>query len=126
METTILKLARRGQSDEAIAYQLTAQGYRSPKHLMVLPSTVQTIRLRHRLLAKRGQAHPRHMAGYLTVAQIAVALRVAPHWVYDRIHNGTIQVEVDAERKLYLFPDRPRTLTLFKQLRAGKLQNLRF
>jgi DNA invertase Pin-like site-specific DNA recombinase len=126
LETTILKLARRGQSDEAIAYQLTKQGYRSPKHRMVLPSTVQTIRLRHRLLVQRSQAHPRHMAGYLTVSQIAVALRVAPHWIYDRIHNGTIQVEVDAERKLFLFPDRPRTLTLFKQLRAGKLQNLRF
>jgi DNA invertase Pin-like site-specific DNA recombinase len=126
MEATILKLARRGQSDEAIAYHLTEQGYRSPKHRMVLPSTVQTIRLRHRLLVKRSQAHPRHIAGYLTVSQIAVALRVAPHWIYDRIHNGTIQVEVDAERKLFLFPDRPRTLTLFKQLRAGKLQNLRF
>ena len=62
----------------------------------------------------------------MTLSQIAEQLQVAPHWLYDRIHNGTIQVEVDAERKLFLFPDRPRTLTLFKQLRAGKLQNLRF
>ena len=27
---------------------------------------------------------------------------------------------------LYLFPDQPKTITLFKQLRAGKLQKLRF
>ena len=27
---------------------------------------------------------------------------------------------------LYLFPDDPRTITQFKQLRAGKLQKLRF
>lgn len=126
MEAAILKLARRGQSDEAIAGHLTKQGFRSPKHLTVLPSTVQKIRLRHRLLVKRSQAHPRHVAGCLTVSEIAKALHLAPHWIYDRIHNGTIQVDLDAERQLYLFPDRPRTLTLLKQLRAGKLQNLRF
>ena len=27
---------------------------------------------------------------------------------------------------LYLFPDQPTTITLFKQLRAGKVQSLRF
>jgi DNA invertase Pin-like site-specific DNA recombinase len=126
MEAAILKLARRGRSDEAIADQLTKQGHRSPMHRAVLPSTVQKIRLRHRLLVQRSQAHPRHIAGYLTVSQIAKALHLTPHWIYDRIHNGMIQVDLDAERQLYLFPDRPRTLTLFKQLRAGKLQNLRF
>ena len=126
MEATILQLARRGQSDEAIADQLTQQGYRSPTQLRVLPSTVRKVRLRHRLLVKPGQSHPRYIAGCLTVAQIAAALQVTPSWIYDRIRNGTIQVARDAERNLYLFPDRPRTATLFKQLRAGKLQNLRF
>ena len=60
------------------------------------------------------------------MAQIAAALQVTPNWIYDRIRNGTIQVVRDAERNLYLFPDRPRTVTLFKQLQAGKLQHLRF
>lgn len=126
MEATILKLARRGHSDKAIADQLSKQGYRSPKHLRVLPSTVRRVRLRHRLLVKPGQSHPRHIAGCLTVAEIAAALQVPPNWIYDRIRNGTIHVERDAERHLYLFPDRPRTLTLFKQLCAGELQNVRF
>jgi DNA invertase Pin-like site-specific DNA recombinase len=126
MEATILKLARRGQNDKAIADHLTEQGYRSPTQMKVLPSTVRKVRLQHRLLVKPGKSHPRHIAGRLTVTQIAAALQVTPSWIYDRIRNGTIQVARDAERNLYLFPDRRRTVALFKQLRAGKLQNLRF
>ena len=32
----------------------------------------------------------------------------------------------DPQTKLYLFPDQPKTRTLFRQLQAGKLQKLRF
>jgi len=126
MEKTILSLAKRGKHDEEIAARLTEQGYRSPKHSVVLPSTVRSIRLRHRLLRQRSQSHPRHVPGFLTVPQLARKVRVTPHWIYDRIHNGTIAIARDAETNLYLFPDNPRTQTLFQQLRAGKLQQLRF
>jgi DNA invertase Pin-like site-specific DNA recombinase len=126
MEKKILHLAKRGKADEEIAAALTAQGYRSPKHSTVLVSTVRIIRLRHRLLRKRSQSHPRRIAGHLTVPQVAGKLGVTPHWIYDRIHNGTIEVARDRETQLYLFPDGPQTITLFKQLRAGKLQELRF
>jgi len=126
MEKEILKLAKQGKPDEVIAEVLTQQGYRSPKHSAVLPSTVRIIRLRHRLLRQRSQSHPRRIAGALTVPQVARKVGVTPHWVYDRIHNGTIAVARDPETKLYLFPDRAQTITLFKQLRAGKLQKLRF
>ena len=126
MEKEILKLAKQGMSDEEIAERLARQGYRSPKHTGVLPSTVKIIRLRHRLLIKRSQSHPRRIPGQLTVSQVACALGIAPHWIYDRIHNGTIQVSLHPGLRLYLFPDRPRTLTLFQQLRAGRLQKLRF
>jgi DNA invertase Pin-like site-specific DNA recombinase len=126
MEKQVLELARRGQTDEEIAALLTEQGYRSPKHTTVLPSTVRILRLRHRLFRKRSQSHPRHIPGCLTVSQIARALGITPHWIYDRIHNGTITMTRDRDTKLYLFPDEPRTITLFKQLRAGKLQKLRF
>jgi DNA invertase Pin-like site-specific DNA recombinase len=126
MEKKILKLAKAGKADDEIAALLTGQGYRSPKHATVLPSTVRIIRLRHRLFRKRSQSHPRHIPGSLTVPQVARALRVTPHWVYDRIHNGTIEVTRDQETRLFLFPDRPRTIALLKQLRAGKLQRLRF
>ena len=121
------QLAKEGKTDEEIAALLTEQGYRSPKHATVLPSTVRIIRLRHRLFRKRSQSHPRHISGFLTVPQVAQALGDhAALDLFDRIHNGTIEVARDAETNLYLFPDKPRTIALFKQLRAGKLQKLRF
>lgn len=126
MEKKILKLAKEGQTDEAIAAELTQQGYRSPKHPSVLPSTVRILRLRHRVLRKRSQSHPRRLPGFLTVPQLARRLGLTKHWIYDRIHNGTIAIARDPDTQLYLFPDKPRTITQFKQLRAGKLQQLRF
>jgi DNA invertase Pin-like site-specific DNA recombinase len=126
MGKKILQLARKGKSDEEIAALLTGQGYRSPRESTVLPSTVKILRLRHRLFRQRSQSHPRHIPGSLTVPQIARQVRVTPHWIYDRIHNGTIAIARDHGTNLYLFPDEPRTITLFKQLRAGKLQKLRF
>ena len=126
MEKEILRLAKAGKTDEEIAALLTQQGHRSPKHATVLPSTVRILRLRHRLFRKRSQSHPRRIPGHLTVPQLARTLAITPHWIYDRIHNGTIQVALDPRSNLYLFPDQPKTITLFQQLRAGKLQKLRF
>ena len=126
MEKEILRLAKAGKSDEEIAALLTQQGHRSPKHATVLPSTVRILRLRHRLFRKRSQSHPRRIPGHLTVPQLAHTLRITRHWIYDRIHNGTIQIARNSQTNLYLFPDQPKTITLFKQLLAGKLQSLRF
>ncbi|HEV3255504.1 MAG TPA: recombinase family protein [Gemmataceae bacterium] len=126
MEKEILKLAKEGKSDEEIAALLTQQGHRSPKHTTVLPSTVRILRLRHRLFRQRSQSHPRRIPGHLTVPQLAHTLGITRHWIYDRIHNGTIQVARDPQTTLYLFPDQPKTMNLVKQLRAGKVQSLRF
>lgn len=126
LQKEIIKLAKQGKADAAIAALLTREGYRSPKHATVLPSTVRSIRLRHRLLAKRSQAHPRCVPGSLTVPQLARRLKITRYWIYDRIHNGTIQVKRDPQTNLYLFPDKPKTITLFQQLRAAKLHKLRF
>ena len=126
MKKEVVQLARQGQSDEQIAECLTRQGYRSPRHATVLPSTVKGIRLRQRLMVKRSQSHPRRIKGFLTVPQIAHRLRVSPYWIYDRINNGTIQVDKDSATGLYLFPDRPTTWTRFEKLRDGKVKNLRY
>ena len=126
MEQEVLRRAAAGETDEEIAAILTQQGHRSPRHTAVLPSTVRLLRLRHRLFRKRSQSHPRRIPGCLTVTQVARSLGIKPHWIYDRIHNGTIQIALDPDTGLYLFPDRPRTITWFKQLRAGKVQELRF
>ncbi len=127
LEQQVLALYRQGHNDQAIAQQLTAKGYRSPlTPTQVLPSTVQGIRLKHKLLANRSQSHPRRIPGYLTVPQLAQALALSVHWLYDRIHNGTITVARDQASGLYLFPDHPQTLRQFKQLKNGECQCLHF
>ncbi|MGD9715070.1 MAG: recombinase family protein [Thermomicrobiales bacterium] len=126
MEQAVVELAGQGIRDEQIAEMLTRRGFRSPQHPTVLPSTVQGIRLRHRIMLNRSQSHPRHIPGLLTVPQLAGKLSISVHWIYDRIHNGTIQVAKDAKTQLYLFPDKPSTLTKFGKLRDGHVKTLRF
>jgi DNA invertase Pin-like site-specific DNA recombinase len=126
IEESILEMARQGTSDEEIAQCLTKRGHHSPRHTTVLRGSVQIVRLRHGLLRDRSQSHPRRIAGFLTVPQLTAKLKAERNWIYDRIHNGTIQVTFDAKRKLYLFPDTPETLARLRQLRAGKLNSLRF
>jgi len=84
------------------------------------------MRLKHRLFQQRSQSHPRRIAGALTVPQIARVLEVPVHWIYDHIHRGTIAITKDPTTRLYLFPDQPQTLRLFKALKAGKRRNIRF
>jgi DNA invertase Pin-like site-specific DNA recombinase len=126
MERLILERSTAGILDEAIAQELTDLGYRSPMGLVVLPNTVKGIRLKHGIFQKRSQSHPRRIEGALTISQIATALDIDPHWIYDRIHNGTIQVDKDPNTRLFLFPDSPTTLEQFRHLHSGKFQNLRF
>jgi DNA invertase Pin-like site-specific DNA recombinase len=126
MERLILERSTAGILDEAIAQELTDLGYRSPMGLVVLPSTVKGIRLKHGIFQTRSQSHPRRIEGALTISQIATALDIDPHWIYDRIHNGTIQVDKDPITRLFLFPDSPTTLEQFRQLHSGKFQHLRF
>ena len=126
MEARILALARAGIDDRTIAEELTTEGHRSPLRGHVLPSTVRAIRLRHGLLVTRHQSHPRQIAGRLTVPQLADRIVVKRHWIYDRIHNGTIAIARDKSTGLYLFPDTAGTLASFQQLRAGQLDRLQF
>src|SRR3954462_74983 len=124
LEARILELAREGQGDEAIAAALTADGHRSPMRDRVLPSTVRSIRLRHGILLKRSQSHPRRVPGHLTIPQLAARLGVSASWIYDRVHNGTIAITRDERTGLYLFPDAPGTLDQLRRLRAGELDQI--
>jgi hypothetical protein len=94
----------KGEPTPKIAAMLTSQGHRSARGATVLPSTVKTIRLRHRVLNCESQSHPRHVAGYLTIPQLAEKLNLPLHWISDRIHDGTIAVEKDPATRCYLFP----------------------
>jgi Recombinase/Recombinase zinc beta ribbon domain len=126
MERLVLERHAQGASDEVIASELTTQGFRSPMHPFVLPSTVRGLRLKHRQFVVRHQSHPRSVAGALTLTQVAKALDIAPHWIYDRINNGSIQISKDSKTHLYLFPDQPATLEQFNALRAGTVKTIRF
>lgn len=126
LEARIVELARQGVDDQSIAEQLTDEQFRSPMSSTLLSSTVKRIRLQHDIMLERHQSHPRQIPGYLTVPQVAAALQIPVHWIYDRIHKGTIEVSRDSTTNLYLFPDQPSTLTQFKKLRAGTVKKLRF
>ncbi|MBX9256210.1 recombinase family protein [Desmonostoc muscorum CCALA 125] len=107
LENQVVALSTEGIDDQVIAQQLTAQGHRSPLCKTLLPSTVKNIRLKHRIFHDRGQSHPRKISGYLTIPQVATALELPPHWIYDRVHKGTIAISKDESTGLYLFPDLP-------------------
>jgi len=92
----------------------------------MLPNTVRIIRLKQRIFQKRSQSHPRRVPGYLSVTQLAQALDLTPHWIYDRIYKGSIQVTKDPRRKTFLFPDTPATLDQFRQFKDGALTTLAF
>ncbi len=123
MEQIIIDHSQKGKSDEAIAAHLTELGHRSPQSMKVLPSTVKTVRLRHGIFQVRSQSHPRRIAGYLTVPQMAKVIDKKAHWIYHLINTGRIKVKKDASVGLYLFPDRPETLEMFHQLKIGDVDN---
>jgi DNA invertase Pin-like site-specific DNA recombinase len=127
METFILDWARQGKSDEEIAEDLTALGHRSPMDQQrVLPSTVRTVRLKHRLFRKRSQSHPRRIPGYLTLPQVAQALEVTAYWLYHQINRHRIRISKDAQTGLYLFPDSPDTLEQLRCLHSGQTNSVDF
>ena len=126
LEAQVLQLHKAGESDEVIAQELTAAGFRSPMHQELLVSTVKGLRLKHRCFIAQHQSHPRSIVGSLTVTQVAHRLGLSVHWLYDRIHNGLIQIQKDPATRLFLFPDHPTTLERLTQLRAGHLQHVGF
>ncbi len=126
MERLIEELFGEGLSDEEIAHHLTGLGHRSPQSTHVLTSTVSKVRHRLRLLRSFSQSHPRNMAASLTVSQVAGRLGVGVWWVYDRIHNGRIQIAKDAATRLYLFPDEPATMEKLRELKEGKIKEIGF
>jgi hypothetical protein len=124
MKRVAAELFGQGQSDEQIATELTRRGFRSPRELTVLPSTVRTIRSKLGWWRPRPGSRPRRIPGKLTVPQIVKLLGVPLHWVYQRIERGEIELPLDPIRKLYLFPDSPETLAKLKELKAGRIQRV--
>jgi len=110
MEERIVALHQEGHSDLQIAQRLCTEGFRSPRHEHVLPSTVRNVRLRHRIFMDRSQPDPHRPGGHLPITQVAQQLAVTENWIYARIYSGRIRVARDEATGLYLFPDGPDTL----------------
>ena len=126
MQARILELALQGLPDAEIAKVLTEEGYRSPRCSHVLARTVQIFRQRHRVLRGASRTHPRHIPGWLTMAELARRLQVPRCWIERRIWNGTIVVVRDAAAKRYLFPDTEETIAALQQLKSGAIDRLNF
>jgi hypothetical protein len=126
LEARVLQLHQAGKSDDVIAQELTAAGFRSPMHPHVLVSTVRGLRLKHRCFITQHQSHPRSLPGFLTVTQVAHRLGLSVHWLYDRLHTGQIRMQKDPVTRLFLFPDHPKTTELLTHLRGGRLQHVGF
>lgn len=126
MEKIIIQFTAEGKSDKEIAKYLNEKGYRSSKQSYILPTLVEYIRLKHRLLRKPSRSYPRIIAGYLTVSQLARTLNVPRNWIHDRIYNGTISINKDPNTGLLLFPDNPTTFEMFISLKNGTLNKLNF
>ena len=121
METRVLQLARAGADDAEIARQLTAEGHRSPRRTEVLCSTVQGIRLRHRLKMPPKRTRWAKIPGRLSVPEVATDLGVSANWVSGRIRRGVIRIDRDPDTGRFLFPDTDETMTVLRQLRAGAI-----
>jgi hypothetical protein len=128
LEELILKRAKAQETDDSIARELTSLGYRSPMRLILLPSTVRIIRLKHGIIHTRSQSHPINVPGFLTVIQLANKAGVTAHWIYDRLHKGDIKTQrVPLPKRLtYLFPDTDNTIKMFQDFKSGHLKNLHF
>jgi len=53
-------------------------------------------------------------------------LDIDPHWIYDKVNNGSIKITKDVTTHLHLFPDKPATLGGFKLLIEGNVKKLNF
>ena len=116
LEGAIVELAREGRRDDEVAELLTRQGFRSARSTGVAVSWIATIRARHGIQHPNPGREPRHVAGFLTVHEMAAAVGALPSWLYQGIRKKRVEIERDKETGMYLFPDRPELIELLRRL----------
>ena len=115
MERIILERSAAGVLDEMIAQELTESGAIAlPWARSFCPAASKAFGSSTGNFQKRSQSHPRRIEGALTISQLATALDIDPHWIYDRIHNGTIQVDKDPKHALFLVSGCADTIEQFQ------------
>jgi hypothetical protein len=126
MQRRMLELARQGLADPEVADILTREGHRSPRCSQVLARTVQVFRQRHRVLRGASRTHPRHIPGWLTVAELARRLQVSRYWIGRRVGDGRIAIGRDEAAKRHLFPDTEGSIAALQRLKSGEIQRVDF
>jgi DNA invertase Pin-like site-specific DNA recombinase len=127
MEARLLELARQGMDDAGIAETLTREGHRSARRDYVPVQTIRVVRRRHRVLRPGCRpTHPRHVPGYLTVAELTRRLSVSRGWIEWHIRHGRIAISRDPIAKRYLFPDTDQTISSLRRLKAGMIDRVDF
>jgi hypothetical protein len=124
MVQRIQTLWEQGLDDEQMATQLTAEGFRSARALVVSPTTVGKIRRQQGWpLMLEQSRHALQLQGQWTPRGLAVRLGVERAWVYRRIYNGTIPAQYvtrHPQAGIYLIQDAPE---LIDQLRLRLPKN---
>jgi predicted DNA-binding transcriptional regulator AlpA len=86
-------------------------------------STGRGWRLKHPCFITRPQSHPRSLAGFLPVPQVARRLGLSVHWLYARLQTGQLRLQKAPLTRLFLFPAPPSTTEFLPHLRAGHRQH---
>ena len=124
MGRRICELAPKGIYDDEIARILSAEGYRSPRCVdAVLPSTVQSVRLRYRIKAARQRTRWPKVEGRLSVTELAARLRIPPQWIYTQLRRGKLMTSYDPAGR-YLFPDDEATMRAMRKLREHGIDHV--
>lgn len=110
--------------DDEVARVLTHEGHRSPNCAdMVLPATVQRIRLAAdiRIAVQRDRWH--HDPGLLSANDLAAKLGIPVNWLYVQIRKGRLLIEQQPSGA-YLFFDASTVLDGVRSLRNHTISSL--
>src|SRR5262249_40417713 len=122
-ERRICELAAGGVYDEEIARILTDEGHRSPwQGDRLLPTTVQRIRLQHRIKVKH-RTRWRRVENMLTVSQLAVRLQIPIKWIYVQLKRGAILTDREPSGR-FLFPNADSTVEEIRRLRKHQVNQI--
>ncbi len=117
MRARLLDLAKEGRPDNEIARLLTEEGHRSANCAdMVLPVTVQRIRLAEGIKAPPSRRRWEHDPGVLSTTELAAKLGIPVNWLYVQIKKKRLLIEPQPTGA-YLFPDTSVVLDGVQNLR---------
>lgn len=124
----IHELWQQGYDDEAMAEQLTAEGFHSARSLQVRPDTVMKIRLEQQWYAPLAQVRGvKEIDGYLTSCGLAARLGVNSSTICRFIANEVIPADLvrhDPQSGIYLiYPDGQLLEQLQERVARNKVRN---